>query len=85
MVFGWFSDGFRVVLGWFWDGLGIVFGWFLDGFGMVLGWFWDGFGMLLAEKEGREEGTLLRVGREADTSIKYLPFGVQIEFPIATG
>ena len=31
---------------------------------MVLGWFWDGLGMILAEKEGREEGTLLRVGRE---------------------
>ena len=32
---------------------------------MVLGWFGDGLGMLLAEKEGREEDTLLRVGREA--------------------
>ena len=32
---------------------------------MVLGWFGDGLGMLLAEKEGREEDALLRVGREA--------------------
>ena len=47
----------------------MVFGWFWGGFGAVLGWFRNASGR---KKEGREEDTLLRVGREAGGRRAYM-------------